>query len=407
MTNGGWNSRELVPLVLGASLLLEVLLFIKYVLPHEGQFFFTHDPIGADFVVFWSAAILTATDRLPEIFDYIKFHEAQTAFLGHEYQLRIWSYPPHFLFYLIPLAWLAYLPAYVVWNVVTFTMFALTMIVSQSRNVLVLALALAPATFINILCGQNGFLSGALFVGGMFLRQSHPASSGILFGLLSYKPHLGILIPVVLIAERNWKTLLSTMITLTALVLCSLLIHGSESWMLYSIETIRNTTIVLEKVSGFLTYMMPTVFMSGRIYGLEESTNYLLQIIVMLIVIVATYWAIRRTTDMKIRTALACVGVFLVSPYALSYDMTIISVAIVMLVEIGQKRGFLWGERIVLAMVWFLPISVIWLNASGVPIAPIILGLLFLLLMVRASRASEELEHVVISRSQETVFIKS
>ncbi|WP_447968957.1 glycosyltransferase family 87 protein [Nitrospira sp. M1] len=386
MTGRGWNSRELIPIILGASLLLEVLLFIQYILPHEGKYFFTHDPIGADFVVFWAAAILTVTDRLPEIFDYQTFHAAQTALLGHEYQLRIWSYPPHFLFYLTPLAWLAYLPAYVFWNVVTFLMFVSTIIADRSRHIFIFSMVVAPATFMNVLCGQNGFLSAAFFVGGMMLRQRHPISAGVLFGLLSYKPHLGVLIPVMLIAERNWKTLCSGAGAIVVLVVSSVIFHGLDSWILYSTETIRDTTIVLEKVSGLLTYMMPTVFMSGRIYGFEEKTNYLIQASVTLIVIGATYWAVRRTTDMKLRTAIACVGAFLASPYALNYDMTIFSAAIVLIVEIGQRSGFLWGEGWVLVMAWFLPIGVIFFNASSVPIAPVIVGLLFLFLMIRAGK---------------------
>lgn len=373
-------------MTLGASLLLEMLLYIKYLMPQDGQYFFAHDPIGADFIVFWTAAILTATDRLPEIFDYQKFHAAQTALLGYEYQLRIWSYPPHFLFYLFPLSWLAYLPAYITWNVVTFTAYVSTITIHRSPVLTVLALAVAPATFINIVCGQNGFISGACYVGGLLLRKHSPIFSGVLFGLLSYKPHLGILIPIILVAERNWRTLFSGVLTCALLVACSVFVHGQESWMLYASETIRNTTIVLEKVEGFLTYMMPTIFMSGRIYGFEQQTNYLLQAIMSVIVVVGTYWAVRRTDDFMLRTAIVCVGAFLSSPYALGYDMTIVSAAIIMVVEIGQRTGFLWGEGVILTMVWFLPIAVIFLNAGGMPVAPVIVGLLFLMLMNRAGR---------------------
>jgi hypothetical protein len=53
--------------------------------------------------------------------------------------------------------------------------------------------------------GQNQFLTASL-VGGVFLTlERRPALSGILLGLLSYKPQLGVLFPVALAFGGYWR----------------------------------------------------------------------------------------------------------------------------------------------------------------------------------------------------------
>ena len=91
----------------------------------------------------------------------------------------------------------------------------------------------------------------------------------------------------------------------------------------------------------------------------------------------SVYWAVRRTTDVSLRTAIAAIGVFLASPYAHNYDMTIVSGAVVLIVDYARHHDFLPGEGFVLGLAWFLPIGVVLLNAISIPISPLILGLVF------------------------------
>ena len=72
------------------------------------------------------------------------------------------------------------------------------------------AVLASPAVFINAMFGQNGALTAALLIGGLLMpRRSGLILAGILFGLLTIKPHLGILVPFCLIASRNWRACLS------------------------------------------------------------------------------------------------------------------------------------------------------------------------------------------------------
>ena len=70
-----------------------------------------------------------------------------------------------------------------------------------------LSALLAPASLINLLYGQNGFLTAALLVGGIRLAPSRPLSGGVLLGLLAYKPQFGLVVVVALVAARLWRAI--------------------------------------------------------------------------------------------------------------------------------------------------------------------------------------------------------
>jgi hypothetical protein len=65
--------------------------------------------------------------------------------------------------------------------------------------------------------------------------------------------------------------------------------------------------------------------------------------------------------------------------------MTVTSVAVLWGFERAATSGFLPGEKLLLALAWALPILVLGLNAQGIPAAPVILGLMFLVLLTRAN----------------------
>ncbi len=61
------------------------------------------------------------------------------------------------------------------------------------------------AVFINAVGGQNSTWTAALSGSGLSLLERRPLLAGGLLGLLIYKPQLGLLIPVALLAGRHWR----------------------------------------------------------------------------------------------------------------------------------------------------------------------------------------------------------
>ena len=97
-------------------------------------------------------------------------------------------YPPPFALFMALFALLPLRTAYFAFMGLTLALYLWAATKGSWRWSLVL-LAL-PTTAIALAAGQNGFLTGALLLGGLRLRETRPILAGILFGALAYKPQL-------------------------------------------------------------------------------------------------------------------------------------------------------------------------------------------------------------------------
>ncbi len=355
----------------------------RYYSSANGLFDSSGHPFGRDFVVYWTAATLTLSGQTIQIFDTAAFHALQEQMLERSIPLHPWPYPPHTLFYVLPLGLLPYLWSYAFWSIATLALYLSAAVGRHWAKLNTVALVLAPATAVNFVIGQNGYLSAALLVGGMRLIDSRPVLAGILFGLLSFKPQLGLLIPVALVAARLWRTFISATLTVMLLVLLSLAIFGPEAWEIYLAKTSADQKTFLETGGGLFLNMMPTPFTAMRVLGADISLGYLVQAVFALCIIPCVYWVFRARADRRLQAAALIVAVFLVTPYAFNYDMTILSVAVLWTLGHAVKTGFMPGEKLLYAMVWILPVTVMAANYRGLPLAPLVLVAFFAVLLAR------------------------
>lgn len=349
----------------------------------DGIFDSTGHTLGRDFVVYWIASTAALAGQAIQIFDTGAFHALQEQILERSFPLHPWPYPPHTLFYVLPLGLLPYLWSYAFWSIATFALYLTAAVGKNWASLTSVALILAPATAVNFAFGQNGYLSAALLIGGMRLVDSRPILAGCLFGLLSFKPQMGLLIPIALVAARLWTTFISATLTVMLLVALSLAIFGPEAWEIYITKTSTDQKGFLEYGSGPFVNMMPTPFMALRILGVDISVGYLVQAVFALGILPCVYWVFRGPADRKLQSAALIVAVFLVTPYAFNYDMTILSVAVLWALSHAVKTGFMPGEKLLYAMVWILPIAVMAANSHGLPLAPLVLMAFFAVLLAR------------------------
>jgi hypothetical protein len=52
---------------------------------------------------------------------------------------------------------------------------------------------------------QNSLLTAALFGAATLFVDRRPSVAGVLFGALCYEPPFGLLVPVALAAQKNWR----------------------------------------------------------------------------------------------------------------------------------------------------------------------------------------------------------
>ncbi|MEM1378134.1 MAG: glycosyltransferase family 87 protein, partial [Pseudomonadota bacterium] len=208
-------------------------------------------PFGSDFVSFWVAARegLFGDPLIP--YDRTTFDPAQKVFFP-EAGFFAFFYPPHYQLMLLPLGSLPFFGSLFVWQIATFAFVAWVMVRVTGNAKLTIMLAIAfPAAFLTIAHGQNAFLSAALFATGLYHLPKRPVLAGVMFGLLTFKPQLGILIPLALLVSLQWKAILSATLTTVALVVISALVLGTEVWAAFLAQTAVATQVLNEGTVGW------------------------------------------------------------------------------------------------------------------------------------------------------------
>ncbi|WP_374310718.1 glycosyltransferase family 87 protein [Dongia sp.] len=331
-----------------------------------------------DFGVFWTASTLLWHGEVLQLFDPTAFRTALAQVMGTDFPYLSFPYPPHSLFLLAPLSFFPYLLSLVFWLTITFA--AMTVALwrrLEQRWVMMLGLLLCPAGAVNMAGGQNGFLSTAFLGAGLLCLERRQILAGICIGFLSYKPQLGLLLPLLLIAGGYWRAFLSASATVILLVLLSTLSFGSESWLLYLTKSGPYQMEIAQHWIGRFQFMSPTYFMAGRLLNLPLPLAWTIQIAATVLASAGAVWTFRQDTPHMLKAALAMVAVFLVSPYALTYDLTIVSAAIVLALSSFTPK--LW-EYAAFVAVWLLPALTL---PASMPIGPVLISILFLILLRR------------------------
>jgi len=337
-------------------------------------------PIGRDFINIWAGPRLAFGDRLWALFDLKAYNAGIGAEFGRPLPTHGWSYPLFVLLAFWPLAQLPYFAALAVWTFGLFAIFAgvtLSQIERPLRPIALLLLLLAPATLINTVGGQNGFLTAALLLGGILALDRRPLLAGVLFGLLTFKPQLGLVLPFALVALGAWRTIAAAAVTAIALVAASIAAFGLDPWRAYFEVSGVSLISLVEQFHAFWTLMMISVLGAARTFGLSQPVALAIQVAVAIPVLALAIWAVRLTEDSSRRAFVLVTATVLVTPYTLNYDLTALSAVILWRLTdprpIGRARG------VVLALGWLIPLGAMYLNNRGIGLTPVVLVGLFAL----------------------------
>lgn len=292
-------------------------------------------PFGDDFINYWSGAYLALHGRAAEVYDFVAFHEFETSVVGPHIDFYHYSYPPVLLLLTAPLAVIPYVPALFAWLASTWYGFYRALKLT-SDNALLLSLA-APAMFVNVIGGQNGALTAAVMGGGLLLIDRRPTIAGILFGLLVYKPHLALMLPVAMIAGRQWRVVVTAGVTAILLISASVVVFGPAVWSEYQHNVSVLRAVILEDGSG-VWHRMVSVFVFVRRLGGSVGLSYAVQAMFALTaaLVVGRSWL--RNDPAHIRNALVVVGTCLATPYLQDYDLVVGAFAVVWLKK-GQQHS--------------------------------------------------------------------
>jgi hypothetical protein len=305
-------------------------------------------PIANDFVNVFAAGKLTLEGQAASAYEWTIHKAAEVRAVGYDFGSYYgWHYPPTFLFAAVTLSLLPYTAAALVWLAATLPLYAASIRdITGDRAGWLLALGF-PAALWNVTAGQNGFLTAALIGGTLLFVERRPVLAGALLGLLTYKPHFGLLFPFALIAGGHWRVLIAAAVTALVMIAASLAVFGTEAWIAF-VHWMPVTSRVVLGEGGADWDRLQSLFGLVRAHGGGETLAWTAQGIVALAALAAVcaLWRSRASYELK-AAALGC-GALLATPYLYMYDLVVLAVPVAFLVRIALMRGFTRAETLLL-----------------------------------------------------------
>jgi len=142
--------------------------------------------------------------------------------------------------------------------------------------------------------------------------ERRPWLSGIFLGLLSYKPHIGVLFPLALLASRNWRALASATLATVILGIGAAFAFGPEGWASFLLTLLdRQSTLspdsavplALHSVFGLLRWVET---------GAQVSWSGHLIVAAIGALTVWVVWA--KPIPFSLKAAVLCIGSAIVPP---------------------------------------------------------------------------------------------
>ncbi len=388
---GGYDHALIV--VIGGVIGLYGWLVFVMAFDHDGLIGPHYNAPGVDYMVYWLAARAAMAGDFALLADPVAFTDQINthfqAWLSAPLSLFAWLYPPHFLLILLPFVVLPFALSYAAFQMMSFA----AAVAAGSyfwagdagrRPVWLVGLALAPATSVNVIAGQNALLTLALLLGGVGLFGRRDFAAGAILGLLSYKPQFAMMVPVALLAARNWRALAGAALSVASGVALSAATFGFAPWWDWLGHTVPGGLI-----GGAAD---PAWSQTGRLWGLSVwawatvlgAPGWLAntaQVAVVILAAASTWMAFRGPFGRDRRMAVLLTATLVAAPHCSSYDLVLLAAAVLLLYRAALDGIVIIPSLSLLVLPWCAPLATVPRSSIfglGVPV--VILGLLLMLL---------------------------
>lgn len=339
----------------GVLLVFEALALIFLVAWTHGAFA-PQPPTTTGFSSFYAAGRLALGPAPYLAYDAAAHYAAQQAATQPGVEHFVFYYPPVFLLLCAPLARLPYMAAFLVFEAATLALYlpVATRILDLPGRARWLPVLAFPAVIWTVGLGQNALLTASILGGGLMLLERRPAAAGAVLGLLCYKPHFGLLLPVALIAGRHWRAVAGATASVLALVVLSLLVFGLRCWHDYLLAFAGSGGVY---ASGQISFAaMVTPFGAALLWGASPAVATAVQGAALLLAAFVVAWVWRRPAPLAARAAVLLAATLVAVPLALFYDMMPLGLGLFWLAALGRREGFRPWERLLLGVVYLAPL---------------------------------------------------
>ena len=284
-------------------------------------------------------------------------------------------YPPAFLLVLLPFGLLSFPAGLALWSTATFAIYmgAARRAFPSARW---LPAAFAPV-FATAAIGQNGFVTAAIFFGGMVMLARRPFAAGLLLGCLAVKPQLGLLLPVALIAAGQWRAIAGAAIAS---------VESSRSGSPCSASRrpkpgLRRCRCTARSpaTAWSVGASSPASTPRSGIRACRKKSRMALHFTVAAAAALFVWRVWRSPADLLAKAAVLGAATMLISPYLFLYDGVILALPFLWLAQSGERPAILAP----LALLPFVSVAQIGLAGSTPNLLPVVPLALTALLWMR------------------------
>lgn len=327
-------------------------------------------PSDRDFVSFWGAArlALSGTPALAYDNEALRALQAQHVTFRSNAEMPF-PYPPAFLLLVLPFATLSFPAAMVCWSLTTLAAW-LAVIRRMFPSSGWLALAFPPI-YANAAIGQNGCATAALLAGGLLFLQRRPFVAGLILGCLVLKPQLALLLPIAMIAGRQWRAIIGAVTSAASLLIVGLLVFGTDASRAWLAQMPLYAEIARNGLVGWHKFV--SVYAAARQVGLAAEPAFIIHCAIALCAAWAVWRVWRSDAEMLAKASVLIAATMLASPYLFFYDAVALTVPLLFLAERKMPVPLT-------AVLWFAPIASIAMLPGPINVGPFVpIALLWLL----------------------------
>jgi alpha-1,2-mannosyltransferase len=402
LSEAPWLTRERATAYGRIFLVMSVGGLIVWVALSSGGLDRLGKPLGTDFIIFWTGSKLALSGHAARVYDLAAHHAEESRLFQRDVGYSPFFYPPIYLLVCLPLALMPYFAALAAWLAVTGLAYWRVARAWLGDRFGALPIAAFPAVLVNVGHGQNGFLTTALFGGATLVLNRRPIVSGILFGCMAYKPQLGLVIPLALIAAGRWKTVAAASVTVLVLAGLSTAIFGVETWRGFLAISPLARAALDQDLIGYAK--LQSAFAAVRLLHGGLGLAYSIQLAVTFAACAGLVLLQRRCFRGGAEGPAMVTAALLASPYLLDYDLVLLAIPLAWMAREGLRTGFRPWERLVLLAAFVLPIASRSIASSlGLPLAPLVIGALFVLVLRRGLEQAPIARPAALSGAPETL----
>jgi len=324
------NDNAVLLLIVGlvASFLLYKMIFM----PRPGYDYNFGYLYGRDFPNFWAGGLAAVNGKVAILTDIDTYNAWLHGMLGGDVGSRyhyVFSYMPNVLPLLAPLGLMSYAAALYTFTAVSIALAAaMGWWVAGRDRFAGLLMALSPGLFATVFNGHPDMFLAALLVPGLLLMQRRPVVAGLLLGLATVKPQLGLLVALVMLISGNWRAVAAACVSASVLVGLSVFFFGIHPWIAYYSNIVPHQLADLHQIyDKVFVYFIPTPFAIFTWLGLPFAWVEALQFACALAAAAAAVYVWLKSDDEALRALVVVLATALCLGYFNNYDLTMLALA--------------------------------------------------------------------------------